>query len=231
MFRRNDNLVVTQSEHSRLSGEIALLFGRFFDLDVRQLAGAIAIHDWPHFGGSQADVIEIGKKTDDQQRELVERLAGTLPVDGFTELVMRMHWERLSEEADVELPSAVNHSRIESLKTELAVDSPSANRLDRWTDVCDALAFYLSRGTDSAGKDVLPDLAGERSWSFHWSVASDRLSIHQVRVGPANAVVHRDEAMDVQPFDDDLSLLMYQSDGYPQKLSPVFRVVRCRFGA
>ena len=176
-------------------------------------------------------MIEIGKKTDDQQRELVERLAGQLPVDSFTELVMRMHWKRLSDEADVELRNAVNQSRIETLMSQLNVNAAQANRLDRWTDVCDALAFYLSQGMDSAGKFVLPDLLGERSWSFHWSVEDNLLSVHQVRVGAANAVVHRDEAMDVQSFDEDLSLLMYQSESYPQELSPLFRVIRCRFGA
>lgn len=231
MFRRKDNLIVTQSEHSRISGELTLLFGRFLDLDVRKLAGAVAVHDWPHFGGAQADVIEIGKKTEAQQRELVERLAGELPVDPFTELVMRMHWQRLSEESDVEMRAAANQSRIDSLKSELGLEQSQANRLDRWTDICDALAFYLSQGLDSSGKDVLPDIEGERSWSFHWTVASEVLSIHQVRVGPANAVVHRDEAMDTQPFETRLSLLSYESDGYPQELSPTFRVILCRFGA
>lgn len=231
VFRRNDKLVVTQSEHSRLSGEIALMLGRLFEQDIHRLAGAIAVHDWPHFGGSQADTIEIGKKTAAQQRELVERLSADLPVDPYTELVMRMHWKRLTDEADVELRTAVNQGRIDDLMEQLGFDIGTAGRLDHWTDVCDGLAFYLSQGSESAGKDVLLDLAGERSWSFHWSVRADYLSIHQVRVGRPDALVHRDEALDLVAFDTDMSLLAYQADGYPQKLSPVMKVICCKFGA
>ncbi len=231
MFRRRDNLVVTQSEHSRLSGEIALLLGRLFEQDISRLAGAIAVHDWPHFGGSQADTIEIGKKTAEQQRELVGRLSGELPVDEYTELVMRLHWKRLTDEADVELRTAINQDRINWLMEQLDWGVDVAGRLDHWTDICDGLAFYLSQGSESAGKDVLVDLAGERSWSFHWSVGPGSLSIHQVRIGRADALVHRDEALDLVSFETDTSLLAYQADGYPQKLSPVMKVICCRFGA
>lgn len=230
MFRRKDNLVVTQSDHSHLSGQIALLLGAGFGIDVTSLAGSIALHDWPHFAGSQADVIEIGKKSDDDQRTLVSRLAGELPVDTFTELLIRMHWQRLSDDADVELQNAINQDRIDKLRAALSMEQVGAHRIDRWTDVCDALAFYLSQGAESAGKDVLPDLAGERSWSFHWTVTTESLSIHQIRVGRADAVVHTDEAFDLNPMETELSLVMYQAEKYPQELSPIMRQIKCRLG-
>jgi|GEM_PF-5169441 len=230
MFRRKDNLIVTQAEHSHLSGQIAFLLGRVLGLDVARLAAAIALHDWPHFAGSHADTIEIGAKSEAQQRALVDRLSGELPVNEFTELVIRLHWQRLTEESDVELRSQFNQERIEQLRQNMGLDTEGAHRIDRWTDTCDALAFYLSRGSESAGKDVLPDLAGEQSWSFHWATTSDSLSIHQIRVGRADSVVHRDEALDVQPFESELFLLAYAADNYPRELAPQMRAIRCRLG-
>ena len=54
MFVRSDNRIVTQAEHSRLSGAFASLLGRTLNLTVCKLAGAIALHDWPHFSGPDA---------------------------------------------------------------------------------------------------------------------------------------------------------------------------------
>ena len=230
MFCRQDNLIVTQSDHSHLSGQIAFLLGRVFGLDVTRLSGAIALHDWPHFAGAHADTIEIGKKSEEHQLALVNRLSGEIPVNEFTEIVIRLHWQRLTEESDIDLRSEFNQKRIEQLRQSMGLDTEGAHRIDRWTDVCDALAFYLSRGSESAGKEVLPDLAGEQSWSFHWTITSDSLSIHQIRVGRADSVVHRDEALDVNPFETELSLLAYDAENYPQKLAPQMRVIRCRLG-
>ena len=82
MFRRKDNLVVTQVEHSRLSAELAILIGTSIGFEDRRLFGAIALHDWPHFPGPHVvDTIEIGTKTRDQQLELIGRLQDEMPLD------------------------------------------------------------------------------------------------------------------------------------------------------
>ena len=229
MFRRKDGFTVSQAEHSRLSGEVALLLGSYLGEPIEKLAGAIALHDWPHFGGSHADTIEIGRKTQEQQQELVERLAGKLPLDPFAELITRLHWQRLTDESETELRDAINQQRIDQLQSELNLSANQAQGYDRWTDFCDAVAFYLSRGDEFATKDQrLPSLAEPGAWEFAWSVGPVTLRISSVRGGETLKSTHFGTKPDLDPCERTVSLVLYSSEFYPDVLQPTMHSILCR---
>lgn len=213
MFVRSDNRIVTQAEHSRLSGALASLLGRTLNLTVCKLAGAIALHDWPHFGGVHADTIQIGKKTEAEQRQLVERLSGSLPLDEFTELVVRLHWQRLTDESDIALQDAINQDRIDRIIASLSLTSKQVLAIDAWTDFCDTLAFHLSRGSSAKGEFRLCDPDGDRTWSLEWSTANELLVVKNV----------------VSPMESFASLVAYQAETYPSVLNPMMLQIRCQF--
>lgn len=212
MFRRADNLTVTQAEHSRLAGELALLLGQALELDVARLAGAIALHDWPHFDGVHADTIQIGTKTAQQQRELVQRLSGSLPLDEFTELVVRLHWQRLSMESDSQIQSAINQDRIEELRRAAGLSVRESQNLDGWTDLCDSLAFYLARGEAAEGEFHLSALQSDASWKLRWQTQPDKLTVTGVKREVLSYV----------------SLVVYDSAMYPEVLTPRMWSIACR---
>ena len=213
MFRRRDRLIVSQFEHSRLSGVLARNLGECLDVQHAELFGAIALHDWPHFAGDlTSDIIEIGKKTPEQQRLLVQRLADALPLDPFTELVVRAHWARLSD-GDVQR-AAADPSRMGWLLARCELTSVDVSRLDCWTDFCDELAFYLSRGDSAAGEFVLPDVVGNRNeWKLSWKAQPGTLQVE--------GLAHRLEFQ--------ISLLAYAAESYPETLVPSWLKISCSF--
>ena len=214
MFLRSDGLVVTQWEHSRLSGRLAMLMSEAAGVACPFLCGAIALHDWPHFAdGALADRIAIGRKTSEQQRELTMRLAQPLPLDAFTELIVRLHWKRLSEQ-DPDSGATVEASRIAELRRQLRISHREADRFDQWTDLCDTLGFHLSRADCAEGSCTLPNpIAESGGWELSWSVSRDSL---RVRGLPS-------------PGKHAISLLAFASDGYPQALQSHFLHLRGSF--
>lgn len=212
MFRRRDQLVVTQFEHSRLSGQLAVLLGQALRYENPELCGAIALHDWPHFSNAWlADTIAVGAKTDAQQRELVQRLRGDLGLDAYTELIVRMHWRRLSG-AEHEDWDAVSESRIADLLAKLSLDRDTAEMLDEWTDACDALSFYLSRGDEAEGELCLATPEPHR-YRLRWQTESRSLLVRGVR----------------EPMECVVPLLAFGAAGYPDVLVPVMGRISCRF--
>lgn len=232
MFLRKDGKVVTQAEHSRLSGELALLLGQFLQQDVARLAGAIAVHDWPHFGGSHVDNIEIGQKSAADQRMLVDRLAADLPFDDFTELIMRMHWRRLSDDSDVELRDAVSDTRIDELRRAEGISVTRAERLDAWTDICDALAYYVSLDLTASPAFELPGLAGDDQWQLTTRIEPGLLDIASRaigRVGGAKAAGATASGCSETVLRDRVSLVCYKGEPYPEVLVPSMFSVVCTF--
>jgi hypothetical protein len=76
---------------------------------------------------------------------------------------------------------------------------------------------------------VLPDLGGERAWEFHFRGRDDEWQVSHIRAGGPGDDTHYGETPDLEPWDSELSLLAYESDGYPQRLVPVMKVIRCTF--
>ena len=215
MFRRQQGGIVSQREHSRFSGELASLIGLAVGVDQSRLFAAIAWHDWPHFSqGVEGDTVEIGQKTNQQQHALLDRLAGDQPFDAFTELIMRWHWRRLNVQMGRPADDQ-NIQRVESLCRDLGLDEQQMARYDRWTDFCDALAFYVSRGEAAEGDFALPDPVQDRQWGLHWRTSGDAVVVEHVP----------------HPFRGQLSLMIYDAAGYPDRLQPDFVRVSCQFAA
>ena len=210
MFRRG-NLIVTQWEHSRLSGTLASFLGAASGVNNPPLFGAIALHDWPHFPGTGvADVIEIGHKSSAQQQELLSRLAQPLPLDPLTELIVRLHWQRLSED-DAELQDAIDGARIETLRRQLGLSRKQMKRFDQWTDLCDMFAFYLSRGDSTEGNCELADPKNQAAWDLSWTITPTHLDVRGLPL----------------PADCEVSLLAFDADSYPDVLQPSFVRISC----
>jgi hypothetical protein len=213
MFHHRHGYVVPQWEHSRLSGSLAVLLGQATGVQFAELFAAIAMHDWPHFRHDPlADQIVVGEKTEQQQRELSQRLRSELPLAPLVQLVVLLHWRRLSD--DVDITDAIDEARIAALLDTLGMDREEADRADHWTHLCDALAYYLSRGEEAQAEMQLPDpFDSARQWRLSWEVTADRLVVRGCG----------------SELRSQLCLLMYKASGYPNQLSPKFQNINIEF--
>lgn len=225
MFHRKDKRVVTQWEHSRLSGELALLLCSLFRVQtapvaIPELCGAIALHDWPHFAGDFNDTIVVGAKTDEQQRQLVERLSGPLPLNPLAELIVRLHWIRMS---DGDVRAAIDLDSVDRLRRDLNLTAQQATQIDGWTEVCDSIAFYIARGQSVREQHALAHLGNGQQLEFCLQVQSDLVSISDIRSSDGGRV-------EINPIACRVPLLTYRREGYPQTLWPEMDSIHCEFG-
>ncbi len=182
-------------------------------VDFPELFAAIALHDWPHFESDPlADSIVIGEKTAEEQRLLTDRLCGELPLSPLAQLVVLMHWQRLSNEKQVKM--AIDERRVDMLLRSLGIQQQTAARMDQWTNLCDTFAFFLSRGEEAEADTLLQDPRDPaRSWRLGWKIAADRLDVQGGEI----------------PLEREICLLTYASDGYPDSLTPRFHGLHVAF--
>ncbi len=205
MFRRADGWTVPQWEHSRLSGDLAVALCAAMGVSEPDFCGAVALHDWPHFvAGGLFDRVAIGDKSDQQQRQLLARLSGPLPLGPLTELVVLLHWRRLSPDLWEQLNAVEMEERIADLQHQIGLSNDQSTELDRWTELCDVLSFHASFGHEANGRARLTrPFRGGDAVVIRWNVSAEKIAIDGK----------------FQPVHRQLSLYAFQS-GYPQELAP-----------
>jgi hypothetical protein len=204
MFERADGYIVTQWEHSRLSGEVAAAMCTGLGAVAPDWCGAIAMHDWPHLDlGGLFDKISVPHSSDRERQELLSRLAGEIPLGPLEQLVVLQHWRRLLPELWQEnLGTDFYERRRAVLLRDLRMTPGEADNMDRWCSWCDAVAFYLARGERSLGQICLTPPGHDVPYCVDWQIGSNR-----VEIGGGLHSVRRE-----------LSWYGWKSEGYPQNL-------------
>ncbi|MFG0258296.1 MAG: DUF3891 family protein [Phycisphaerales bacterium JB043] len=221
MFRlRSPDVVVSQHEHSRISGELARRWGneRFDtpELDTNAFVAGVTLHDW-HYGVQDTlslDAEHVSRRDEETWRDWVAVHARSSELrmdDPIVEIVAKMHIRRLLDDVDRDDAERVRRtleSRIDELIASSAIPRQRFEWADHITRACDLLAFYLFREDHTSGEFEVPTRAGS-------------LETIQMRYEMG---IGTDIRVDPWPFDRDaieLNYVAYDRDSYPSTQRPV----------
>ena len=212
MFKSKRRPVVTpQSEHLKLVGTLALLWGNDeFDIPpverISMVAG-MGLHDR---GYGYLDNNPIGGMDDSEWFEIAQRGFYMKSSDVVADTIVKYHIRRLAENGDSEGRKALAAEFSATIDEQLMAHNLSKElfeRMDRITDLCDSLSFSFCFDVPDSGEiSVLPRNGEDREVSIEYQVEGDLISAY-----PWPFAVDRYEGY----------LLAYQSDGYPEQLDPV----------
>lgn len=212
MFKSKRRPIVTpQSEHLKLVGTLALLWGNAdFDsppIDRLSLVTGIGFHDR---GYGYLDNSPIGEMTDEEWEPIAQRTFHTQYSDLTADMIAKYHFRRLAShgETDVRKAMTAEFSReIEKQLTAHKLSKELFDRIDRITDLCDTISF-----------DFCFEQAASKEFPvFPRNDSKDEVSIrYHVEDGNIHATPW--------PFSVDSYkgyIIAYKMEGYPEKLDPV----------
>ena len=212
MFKSKHRPIVTpQSEHLKLVGTLALLWGNAdFDsppIDRLSLVTGIGFHDR---GYGYLDNSPIGEMTDEEWAPIAQRTFYTQYSDVTADMIAKYHFRRLASHGDSEARKAITSEFSREIEKQLAGHKLSKDlfdRIDRITDLCDTISF-----------DFCFELPSSKSFAvFSRNNSKDEVMInYHVEDGTIRATPW--------PFSVDTYegyIVGYKLDGYPDRLDPV----------
>ena len=223
MFRsRRRSLAFPQSEHARLAGHLACVWGNdHFKLpggspddpvSVDAFHAGVALHD---AGYGPLDDDAIGEMSTEASRRRFMRLMEVELDDAVAEIIVKHHARRLMGYAGCPDLEALCSTRIEILTASIDVPTECFQRIDTITDLCDSIAFHFCFEQPADG-----------TVSVSTSIAStDHVSVRFRYHG------ERDVTVSPWPFSIDEVcgyMLAYRAPDYPALLEPVVVPYRVR---
>jgi hypothetical protein len=212
MFKSKRRPIVTpQSEHLKLVGTLAMLWGND-DFELPPIAHESMIlgmgtHDR---GYGYLDNHPIGGM-DDSEWFPVARRTFTMPCsDVVADTIVKCHFRRLASHDQSAGRKALTAEFTAALDEHLEVHNLSKelfDRIDRITNLCDSLSFSLCFDVPASGEiSIFPRNGEDKEVAVKYHVEDGVISA------------------DPWPFSVDSYegyLLAYQSDGYPEQIDPV----------
>ena len=212
MFKSKRRPIVTpQSEHLKLVGTLAMLWGND-DFELPPIAHESMIlgmgtHDR---GYGYLDNHPIGGM-DDSEWFPVARRTFTMPCsDVVADTIVKYHFRRLASHDQSAGRKALTAEFTAALDEHLEAHNLSKelfDRIDRITNLCDSLSFSLCFDVPASGEiSIFPRNGEDKEVAVKYHVEGGVISA------------------DPWPFSVDSYegyLLAYQSDGYPEQLDPV----------
>jgi hypothetical protein len=204
-------LVTPQSEHLKLVGTLAMLWGNdAFELPPIERESMILGMGTHDRGYGYLDNHSIGGM-DDSEWFPVARRTFTMPCsDVVADTIVKYHFRRLASHDQspgrkaltAEFTAALDeHLKAHNLSKELF------DRIDRITNLCDSLSFSLCFEVPASGEiSIFPRNGDDKEVAVKYRVEDGLISA------------------DPWPFAVDSYegyLVAYQSDGYPEQLDPV----------
>jgi hypothetical protein len=212
MFKSKRRPIVTpQSEHLKLVGTLALLWGnedfKTPPIDRTSMVAGMGLHDR---GYGYLDNNPIGGM-DESEWFVIARRGFYMPCsDVVADTIVKYHIRRLADRGDsagykalaAEFSGAIDEQlKRHNLSKELF------GRLDRITDLCDKLSFSLCFDVPASGEiSIFPHCGEDRKVIVRYHVEDGLLSAN-----PWPFSVDRYEGY----------LVAYKLDGYPEQLDPV----------
>lgn len=212
MFKSKRRAIVTpQSEHLRLVGTLAMLWGNAdFDLPPIERSSMImgmGLHDR---GYGVLDNAAIGGMQEEEWTAIARRGFYMQYSDIVADTIAKYHVRRLaSHDASPERKAmAAEFSRVidEQLKQH-NLSREVFDRADRITNLCDKISFDFCMDLPASGEvSVFPRNDGEKEITVRY-----RVEAGTIQISPWPLSVDRYEGF----------LIAYQLDGYPERLDPV----------
>ncbi len=212
MFKyRRRPIVIPQSEHSRLAGTLALLWGNaHFDrpaIDAQSLVAGIALHDR---GYGYLDNWAIGETSEPEWLRITRHgfyLGGT---DGVADLIVKLHLKRLVTSRDSAERQALAQEMETAIQGRVArsgLNREEMARIDRITRLCDSIAFDFCM-EEPAGRAVAVFARNDAREPSQLEYTIDDGEI-QIDPWPLSLDTYANY------------LVGYRSEGYPEMLDPV----------
>ena len=211
MFKsKRRQIVIPQSEHLRLVGALAMLWGNAdFDLPpverVSMVAG-MALHDR---GYGHLDNSAIGEMSEEEWQGIARRSFSMYNSDVVTDTIIKYHVRRLASYYNTHERQALTAEFSQAIKEQLQAHNLSKEifeRMDRITELTDNISFlFCVDAPDSGMVSIFPRNHADTEALVQYEVA--------------DGVIH------VSPWPFSLDkfegyIFAYLLDGYPARLDP-----------
>ena len=211
MFKSKSRpIVIPQSEHLRLVGALAMLWGNDeFELppvERNSMIAGMGLHDR---GYGQIDNFPIGEM-DEEEWQRIARRSFTMPTsDVIADTIIKYHIRRLASYSNTEerkvFASEFSQAIDEQLKSH-HFSKEVFDRIDRITELTDNISFTFCFGAPGSGEvSIFPRNEEDREVAVKYQVENG--SLH-VSPWPFSADHY------------DGYILAYPLDGYPDRLDP-----------
>jgi hypothetical protein len=212
MFKSKRRPIVTpQSEHLKLVGTLALLWGNEdFDLPPIERLSMVAGMGFHDRGYGFLDNSPIGAMSDDEWIGIARRGFFTQYTDIVADLIAKYHFRRLASTSDTDPRKALAVEFSKEIDRQLSQNRLSNElfeRIDRITNLCDMISFNFCFELPADGKI-----------SIHPRNNEDREVLVKFHVEDGNISVSP------WPFSVDSYqgyIIGFKQDGYPSQLDPI----------
>jgi hypothetical protein len=203
-------IVIPQSEHLRLVGALALLWGNDdFDLppvERSAMIAGMALHDR---GYGLLDNYPIGEMNDKEWQEIARRSFSMVSSDLNTDTIIKYHIRRLSSYSNTDERKALTAEFSGVIDEQLKSHNLSKqvfDRIDRITELTDNISFAFCFDVPDSGKvSIFPRNGEATEVSVQYKVENG-----VIHVAPWPFSVHQYEGY----------IFAYPLDGYPERLDP-----------
>jgi hypothetical protein len=211
MFKsKRRQIVIPQSEHLRLVGALAMLWGNA-DFDhppverVSMVAG-MALHDR---GFGQLDNSAIGEMSEEEWQEIARRSFSMYNSDIVTDTIIKYHVRRLASYYNTHERQALAAEFSQGIKEQLRAHNLSKvifERMDRITELTDNISFLFCMDVPNSGTvSIFPHNKADTEVPVQYEVADG-----VINVSPWPFSVDKFEGY----------IFAYHLDGYPERLDP-----------
>lgn len=210
MFKsKRHPLIFPQSEHQRLAGIIAQLWGNDSfekpDLPFESFVTGVALHDHAY---GLIDTLSIGDMSVEERRRSFEQLVESQLEDKIAEAVMKHHVLRLLNASNAYgdlKEKCVQHIRRLVADTKIPLETYQA--ADRITDVCDSIAFDFCFEKPAINSMLVDQKLNQTGQRLSYEMTAERTVI--LDPWPLSVASYQGH------------ILAYEADSYPEKLRPV----------
>lgn len=217
MFKsKRRQIVIPQSEHLRLAGALALLWGNAdFDLPpierVSMVAG-MALHDR---GYGHLDNSAIGEMSEEEWQEIARRSFSMYNSDVVSDTIIKYHVRRLASQYNTHERQALAAEFSQAIKEQLQAHNLSKvifERIDRITELTDNISFLFCMDIpDSGSVSIFPRNDADTEIPVQYEVA--------------NGLIHASPwPFSVDKFEG--YVFAYLLEGYPERLDPFILTYR-----
>jgi len=211
MFKsKRRQIVIPQSEHLRLVGALAMLWGNAdFDLPpverVSMVAG-MALHDR---GYGQLDNSAIREMSEEEWQGITRRSFSMYNSDVVTDTIIKYHVRRLASYYNTHERQALATEFSQGIKEQLRAHNLSKvifERMDRITELTDNISFLFCMDVPNSGTvSIFPRNPADTEVPVQYEVADG-----VIHISPWPFSVDKFEGY----------IFAYHLDGYPERLDP-----------
>ncbi|MCI0556342.1 MAG: DUF3891 family protein [Anaerolineae bacterium] len=203
-------IVIPQSEHLRLVGALAMLWGNEeFDIppvERNSMVAAMGLHDR---GYGLLDNSAIGEMNEEEWLGIARRSFSMYSSDIIADTIVKYHITRLSSYSDTDERKAMTAEFSQTISEQLKSHNLSKevfDRMDRITELTDNISFtFCFDVPDSDTVSIFPQNRQDREVSVQYRVEDG-----VIHVTPRPLSVDRYNGY----------ILAYPLDGYPERLDP-----------